>query len=130
MQLDTTKGSAMNLWHIESNRDLNPGEAWKAWRWYKNVIETVWVLPYDERTILDRLKSTIGTAQIPKSDVYEWWQNWIERQELPAAEKEAVQEELMMFASINGEPLETPEGKIKPKFLIAILQEMGVLKAN
>lgn len=130
--LDRTfwQGSEMKLWHIESNRDLNPGESWKVWRWYKNIIETIWVHPYDQYAILTRLNSTIGTAQIPKADIYAWWQNWIERQELSVAEKEAMQEELMMFASINGECLETPQGEIETKFLIAMLQEMGVLKAN
>ncbi|MBA2367658.1 MAG: hypothetical protein H0V82_01370 [Candidatus Protochlamydia sp.] len=124
------QGSEMPRMQVEKNPNLNPVESWKVWRWYKVAIDQVWVNGYEQNTILQRLKTTIGTAQLPKAEIYVWWQNWIQRQPVPDAEKALMEEELMMFASINGESLETEQGEIRPKFLIAMLQEMGVLRAN
>lgn len=103
-------------------------ERLKPWKWVKLTIDSVTPRCYDQDAILNRLQATIGTAQIGKGDIYTWWLDWIGRQDhLTEGQRNGLADELMMSASINGEAIEE-RGKIRNKFLIAMLIEMGVLE--
>lgn len=109
---------------------------WKAWKWVHFKYEDIHLFPYNEEAILERFSKTIGTPQIPKTDIYIWWADWTERQnKLTDAEKEELSDELVTpvkgkngkdILSFNGEPFEV-DGKIQPKFLKAMLIEMEIL---
>ncbi|KIC72404.1 hypothetical protein [Candidatus Protochlamydia amoebophila] len=92
-------------------------------RWVKSF---VYLKPYDQITIINHIQTTIGTPQIPKADIYQWWSEWIDRQEVEVERKQSLKEELTMEGKLQGENLEM-NGKIQNKFLIAMLQEMGIL---
>jgi hypothetical protein len=101
-------------------------DQWKVWKWLRFHVEDAYPRPYDSEAALELFNNTIGTVQIPKSDIYSWWQEWVERkQELSDKQKEDLIDELTMMASLNGEPLEV-NNQIQPKFLKAMLIEMGV----
>ncbi|MBS4162970.1 Uncharacterized protein PRO82_000251 [Candidatus Protochlamydia amoebophila] len=92
-------------------------------RWVKSF---VYLKPYDQITIINHIQTTIGTPQIPKADIYQWWSEWIDRQEVEVERKQSLKEELTMEGKLLGENLEM-NGRIQNKFLIAMLQEMGIL---
>lgn len=109
---------------------------WKAWKWVHLKYENIYSSPYNEDAILERLSQTIGTPQIPKSDIYLWWAQWTERQnkltederddlmmELTTPTKDKYGKDALLF---NGESFEV-DGKIQPKFLKAMLIEMEIL---
>lgn len=91
--------------------------------------------PYDQTAMLNRLHAVIGTAQISRYDIPIWWAHWIERQEeLTEEERAQLTDELQSYSpSIGGETLEAEveageeHPKIRNKFLLAMLIEMGVL---
>lgn len=70
------------------------------------------------------LSEAIGTARIPKSDVYDWWRNWIERQEISSTDKESLKEKLSN-GFLFGMSLER-KGKITPYFARLMLLDMGI----
>ncbi|MCE2983875.1 MAG: hypothetical protein LW832_09970 [Parachlamydia sp.] len=100
---------------------------WKVWKWYSLGTESMTIRPYSFWGIMARLEETIGTVQLPISDIYEWWEGWIQRQDLSNDEKARLSEDLAVNAQLNGEPLEC-DGQFKYKFLAAMLLEMGVFK--
>lgn len=111
---------------------------WKGWKWAHLKTEAADSEPYDEQAIVKRLSETIGSPQIPKSDIYMWWAQWVDRQDdLTDGKKEELSNELQAVPekdhagnflpmTFNGEPFEV-NGKIQPKFLKAMLIEMGIL---
>lgn len=111
---------------------------WKGWKWVHLKCEGVYLNSYDEERILERLSMTIGSPQIPKFDIYGWWMQWVERQDdLTDEKKNELISELQAIPgkdhqgkflpmTFNGEPFEV-DGKIQPKFLKAMLIEMGIL---
>jgi hypothetical protein len=111
---------------------------WKCWKWIHLKNEDIYAVPYDGKTIFKRLSETIGSPQIPKMDIYAWWMQWIDRQDdLTDEKKEELSDELQAMPkkdekgkflpiTFNGEPFEV-DGKIQPKFLKAMLIEMGIL---
>lgn len=112
--------------------DTSPG----ARKWIQFNNNLVYVKPYDAEAILTRFKETIGSPQIPKFDIYTWWQNWIYRQnDLTEDEQEALSGDLQAvpqedeegnwILTFNGEPFEI-NGEIQPKFLKVMLIEMGI----
>lgn len=126
---------SQNYVSIEEPSDAN--DWWKAWKWVHLKSENIYSKPYDDEAILTRFVDTIGSPQIPKSDIYIWWSNWISRQDdLTEVQKEELEDELqsqaieeepgMLIKTFNGEPFEI-NGKIQPKFLKAMLIEMGIL---
>lgn len=110
---------------------------WKAWKWVHVKNDPVVIHPYDENAIMDRMNEIIGTPLIPKTDIYIWWMEWVERQmNLSDIQKEALIEELQaipqkdlngnfLSLTFNGEPFEIDD-KIQPKFIKLMLIEMGV----
>ncbi len=101
-------------------------EKWKIWKWFHIKKKVADIKPYNEQAILTRLNAVIGTAQIPLMDIYSWWLEWIERQDdLSDDEKNDFINELST-GYLNGEPIELNK-TINPKFLKAMLIEMGVL---
>lgn len=109
---------------------------WKAWKWVHLKYEHIYCSPYNEDAILERLNKTIGTPQIPKSDIYQWWAEWTDRQQtLTEDQREDLFVELTTPVKdkhgksavfFNGELFEF-DGKIQPKFLKAMLIEMEIL---
>lgn len=111
-----------------SFRTLEDKEKWKFWKWVKLTKENILPDSYDEAGIIGHLNLIIGTPQIPKTDIFEWWRSWILRQtNLTTSQKDDLLEDLAMNACLDGEPMEI-DGKIQPKFLQAMLIEMGVLE--
>lgn len=120
------EGKSIPQFYVIFKKPEERKDQWKAWKWVKLETRSVCPKPYNEQAALERLNITIGTAQIPKLDIYAWWQEWIMRQEdLSDEQKEKWMDEFSQSASLNGEPLEMG-GKIQPKFLKAMLIEMGV----
>ncbi len=129
------KGHSMPQCYISIDKPQEE-EWWKAWKWVQLKTETVDVKPYNEEAILTRLNETIGSPQIPKFDIYIWWQKWIYRQNYLSEDQ---QDELCgqlqevpktdsqgnRVLTFNGEPFEV-NGKIQPKFLKVMLIEMGI----
>jgi hypothetical protein len=101
----------------------------KPWKWVKLHLDPVRPRCYDQKAMLSRIKSAIGTPQINKPDIYSWWVDWVIRQDdLSPEEKDGLIDELTMSASLNGESVEDAQGKIQDKFLIAMLIEWGVFE--
>lgn len=80
-------------------------------------------------TIVD----AIGTSKLPKTDVYAWWAEWIERQPISDEEKDNLTNELSS-GSLFRVPLEVADGSVRPRFdrrfVKAMLLDMGVLNAS
>lgn len=112
--------------YLSWNTELPLLQRWKIWKWIKVENLPTPCQAYDQNGVIHNLQEIIGTPALPKTDIYAWWQDWIERQDnLSPQEKEAAQDELTN-ATLFGEPIEE-NGKIRNKFLIPMLQEMGVL---
>lgn len=112
---------------------------WKIWKWIHLNTEPVSPVPYNHETALVRFTKTIGTLQISRMDIYIWWTQWVERQtDLSEKKKEELINELQAMPgkdangklkpmTFNGELFEV-EGQFQPKFLKAMLIEMGILE--
>lgn len=112
---------------IEVNKTLPPPEKWKFWKTYHVRKEMINLPAYTTDSIVDLLTNEIGKKNsIPKILVYEWWEKWIQRQNLSDEEKESSVSDLYQKAFLNGVPMEL-DGKINKKFLKAMLLEMGIL---
>ncbi len=72
------------------------------------------------------LIDSIGTPKLPKPDVYAFWQNWIERQQMGELNKEALREELAN-GRLYSRPLEI-DGIFTPEFVTLMLLDMGVVE--
>lgn len=109
----------------------------KPWKWVKVHLGFAHPQPYNLDSILDSLRTNIGRSSIPVDEVYAWWARWIDRQtDLTDEKKEKLHERLTGYdpkkrttipPSLD-EPLEFKDRKIRPKFLIAMLIEMGILE--
>jgi hypothetical protein len=82
---------------------------------------------YSPRHLRKGLIESIGTPQIPKPEVYDFWLKWIDRQEIEESEKEELRDELSL-GKLFGEELEDSEGKIKWEFISLMLLDMGILE--
>ncbi len=122
------EGKPLPQFSFTPNTNLRLRDKWKVWKWYDGTVKMANIQPYDQRTILESLNRAIGTPQIPKADIYEWWASWINRQQnLSEGKKAELNEELIMQITINNEPFEI-DGQIQPKFLKGMLIEMGILE--
>ena len=122
------EGTPLPQFSYIPNKNLPLRDKWKIWKWYNPTVKMANMEPYDHVTILECLNRVIGTPQIPKADIYEWWASWINRQQdLTEEERVVLREELTMQASLNNESLEK-DGHIQPKFLTGMLIEMGILE--
>lgn len=83
---------------------------------------------HSERSTVKLIKDSIGTARMPKPEVYEWWRQWIERQDIGETAKAALREEFEGFQTIYGRRLESYDGKIKDEFVLAMLFDLGVFR--
>lgn len=114
-------------------------DRWKVWKWINFKFENVTTTPYNQKAILDRFAETIGTPQLKSEEIHMWWYNWVNRQQgLSDDKKEELGDELIYGLSsknaegkeifpFNGEAFAIDK-KIQPKFLIAMLIEMGFLE--
>lgn len=129
------KGRAIPQCYISTDQPAD-NDWWKAWKWTHLKMESVSPKPYDQAAIMERLNGTIGSPQIPKTDIYYWWFQWIDRQDdLTDDQKNNLMDDLQtaaqrdasgrMVLTFNDEPFEV-DGKIQPKFLKAMLIEMGI----
>lgn len=89
--------------------------------------ERFWSQHSKESTV-KLIQDSIGTARMPKPEIYEWWRQWIERQDIEGPAKEALREEFEGFQTIYGSRLHDYEGKIKDEFVLAMLFDMGVFQ--
>jgi len=81
-----------------------------------------------ENTLSNQARSlteSIGSSKLPKPEVYTFWQNWIDRQQISAQEKESLLEELMT-GRLFGRALEDRRGKMDPRFVELMLYDMGI----
>lgn len=91
----------------------------------KSIQKAFWndhTLYHHEKTLID----SIGTAKLPKPEVYDFWKNWIEKQEITDTEKDNLIEELEE-ARLLDQPIEE-NGKMNPDFIDLILLDMGILE--
>jgi hypothetical protein len=131
-------GGFISQSYVSLEEPSDASDWWKAWKWVHLKNDNAFSRPYDEEAIMTRFTETIGSPQISKSDIYIWWAQWIERQDnLSDEKKEELNDELQapevkdesgkfLPKTFNGEPFEV-NGKIQPKFLKAMLIEMGIL---
>lgn len=77
-------------------------------------------------SIVETVRSAIGTSELPKLEVYDWWREWIDRQPISDGDKEALHDQLI-WGRLFGENLEEG-GKMKREFVRAMLSKMGVLE--
>ncbi len=93
-------------------------------------------ITYNQSFIVNYIEEMIGHAGISKASIYDWWHNWIDRQELDDKEKNELHDELNQKCSIKKIPfeIENPNDSNKPiinhLFLVAMLQEMGILSGK
>jgi hypothetical protein len=127
------------FWNVRTNVSLHYFEkitpkqhTWKVWKHYKQKKEIVKINGYSVDLILEELNHLIGSPLLPKSEIYKWWQNWIERQShLSDEEKEVHLESLAdTKPTLFGESITLNGDKINPKFLKAMLIEMGILQLD
>ena len=81
---------------------------------------------YTTEVILDHFSISIGTALLPKQEFYQWWGEWIERQDISPEEKDELTRELTEDQTLYGVPFEVNE-QIQIPFIKAMLLEMGIL---
>lgn len=72
------------------------------------------------------LVDSIGTPKLPKPDVYAFWQNWIERQQINEPDKTKLREELAEGRLYN-RPLEI-NGKFTRTFAALMLLDMDIVE--
>lgn len=92
--------------------------------WGKMIHERFW---RDHRIshYMQILNEATGTPELPKPEIYAFWQAWIERQQMDEANKEELKEELFT-GNLYGRSIETNEGKISPEFITLMLLDMGI----
>lgn len=126
------KGNPIPQYYLALERPEG-SDWWKAWKWVHLKTEEAKIKPYEQETMLERLIETIGLPQMPITDVYEWWQKWIDRQDLQDDEKQKLIGELYgcpeevdgkLILKFNNEVFSV-DNKIEKKFLIAMMIEMG-----
>ncbi|MFI5334862.1 MAG: hypothetical protein ACHQT8_06870 [Chlamydiales bacterium] len=79
---------------------------------------------------IQAVSEAIGTSVLPRETIDNWWQEWIERQEIPDAAKEELRNEFndpMNPRRLYGENLEA-NGRVQERFVRAMLLDMGVLR--
>ncbi len=123
-------------------KKLHTPEAQKArffevWKKYAIMETEEEVKGYKAATIVEELQETLACDQlfITQEDVFDWWKNWIKRQDMSDIEKEKGVAELNDELTLSGEPLleafeknGVKRSTIKGKFLKAMLLEMGVFQ--
>lgn len=82
---------------------------------------------YSPRDLRKGLIESIGTSQLPKHEVFGFWLDWIDKQEIEESKKEELRDELGL-GKLFGEKLEDSEGKIKSHFVTLMLLDMGILE--
>ena len=68
----------------------------------------------------------LGTSGFRKTDVYDFWRDWITRQQIEEREKELLLKELEE-GSLLGRPLETRSRKFTSDLVTLMLVDLGVL---
>lgn len=76
--------------------------------------------------IVETVRNAIGTPELPKHEMYDWWNEWIERQAISEHDKIA-QKNKLEWGRLYNQDLEE-DGKMKPEFIRAMLLNMGVLQ--
>src|SRR3990167_872928 len=105
---------------------IDPLIKWIISHNFKEVIQKIF---WNDHSLSDHtqiLIDSIGTPKLPKPEVYTFWQNWIERQQMEAQNKEALRQELTWGRLFNM-PLEIG-GKFTPKSVILMLLDMGIVE--
>jgi len=79
--------------------------------------------------IVEGLNENLGTPHLPKPEFYQWWIDWIQRQEISEAQKEALKEELAN-GQLFGKDIENRYGNVYEQFIQAMLFDLGILKES
>lgn len=90
----------------------------------KDTIKTPF---WKDHTLSDHEKTliaSIGTSKLPKLEVYAFWNEWIERQNIEEDAKQILRDELSN-AKLFNIPLEI-RGKFNPIFIAPMLYDMGI----
>lgn len=91
--------------------------------------ETIHRIFWNDHSLNDHtqiLIDSIGTPQLPKPEVYAFWQNWIERQQMEEPNKTALREELA-HGRLYDKPLEI-DGRFTPEFVTLMLLDIGIVE--
>lgn len=81
---------------------------------------------YTVPPMVETITEGIKSSETLKVAVKAWWKHWLERQTFPEQDKSALLQNYTTNNLVMGEPLEE-NGEIKPKFVRAMLIEMGIL---
>lgn len=82
-----------------------------------------------EESLINHLMSKIGTPSLPKPEIFAWWSDWIERQDITPERKAELLEEIA-HARLLGQSIEYTfkPHPFKPAFIQAMLVDMGILR--
>lgn len=118
------------LLYLEKRKNITEPR-WKLWKHYKFTVEMSDVKGYCVTSVMDELKTLIRTPAIPQTEIYKWWQNWIQNNpNFSEEEKKAQQETLIdLQPTLFGEKFSIGES-INPKFIKLMLIEMGIFKIS
>lgn len=94
--------------------------SYKHFFWEGHTEDDLTIEGYTPETILHTLEENLGTTLLPKAEIYEWYRDWLVRQNLSTDD--------LSIGWLLGEPFEE-EGHIKPKFILGMLLEMGILRS-
>ncbi len=93
----------------------------------ESIQEQFWVnhrIDDQTQTLID----SIGTSKLPQPEFYDFWKNWIARQQIEESEKEALREELAT-GNLYNNPIEV-DGKITSDFITLMLLDMGIVERD
>lgn len=107
---------------------VDPGARLMASQAIQMFNQVFWTEVYTQHKVIQHLQEVIGTKLLPWEGVYQWWQEWITRQEISATQKDAYRAELAN-AQILGRTIENSYRStryIASDVLKAMLIDMGI----
>ena len=100
---------------------------------FTNQIQDSFKEDYTTLQTVSSIQEAIGHSVLPRPDIYSWWANWIDRQEVTDERKQELIVQLQN-AALLGRPMQegdalTP-GAFNRGFLKAMALDMGILKIS
>lgn len=90
-------------------------------------LETAFQKEYNRNYVIKELQEAVGTKVLPRLDLFTWWSDWIDKQEISPEEKDALQGELSL-GNLLGHRMQSDAYVFKKKFLQAMALDIGILK--
>ena len=90
----------------------------------KGPVESIFWEKHQLEDCTKTLREAFGTAQVPKPEFYDFWNQWIDRQQIEKAAKDTLIDELSN-AQLYGQPLER-NGRLNSRFIKLMLFDMGI----